>query len=175
MKGAFTWNPDRITGAFTLTKNRKIWAKTKGRCCYCGIQTLKVSPEKRKYKHIPSLATIEHVIPKHCGGTNAGENLLIACNKCNTRRGHLPLREFKKIIGKDFYYKELLIDKITHCPVCKDVELAMSIQPMKNDKGELRLRPLKKPFLRCALLACRRIINTENGDVWNETKLEIRG
>jgi len=63
---------------------------------------------------------------------------------------------------------------LTKCPSCK-AQLATSIQPLKNDKGEIRLRPLKRPFLCCTQLACRRIVNTVTGDVWHNNKLETKG
>ncbi len=31
--------------------------------------------------------TIDHVIPRSKGGTNDLDNLLLACNKCNNKRG----------------------------------------------------------------------------------------
>lgn len=169
------WNPDIISGSITLGKNIDVWNKTNGKCCYCGKQTLKLYRNRKENRSNPLRATIEHIKPKSRGGTYALKNLTIACSECNGLRGNKTLKTFRKHFGREFSYVGLVVGKITHCPVCKDVELAMSIQPMKNDKGEIRLRPLKKPFLCCALVACRRIVNTETGDVWNDGKLEIRG
>ena len=32
-------------------------------------------------------ATLEHIVPKHHGGTDALENLAIACARCNSEKG----------------------------------------------------------------------------------------
>lgn len=60
---------------------RKVW-KAKfadsevGACCYCGEQLL--------YED----ATLEHIIARTNGGTNDFENLDIACEPCNSTKGH---------------------------------------------------------------------------------------
>jgi hypothetical protein len=43
--------------------------------------------------------TLEHVVPRSRGGHRTPENALIACRKCNRRRGSLPV---------DAYARELL-------------------------------------------------------------------
>ena len=63
-----------------------------------------------------------------------------------------------------------MIMKYKHCPSCNS-EIKQCIEPMKNDKGELRMRPMKRPWLRCVLVACRRAVNYENGDVFHHGKL----
>ncbi|MBA4765344.1 MAG: HNH endonuclease [Erythrobacter sp.] len=49
------------------------------KCCYC----------KRRFGRKKSGlgATIEHLKPKMCGGTNARDNLAAACLHCNQHRG----------------------------------------------------------------------------------------
>ena len=42
-------------------------------CCYCGSSSTKVQ--------------MEHVFPKSRGGTDAGNNLLSACRRCNSSKG----------------------------------------------------------------------------------------
>jgi len=63
---------------------------------------------------------------------------------------------------------------VDNCPNC-GTTLAMSIQPMKDKNGLLRMRPLKEPYLSCPQLACRRVVNTITGDVWHHNKLETKG
>jgi len=47
-------------------------------CQYCGISTRQI-------------LTIDHLIPKSKGGTDDWTNIVIACNKCNTKKGdHTP-------------------------------------------------------------------------------------
>jgi len=57
------------------------------------------------------------------------------------------------------------MNKVTHCPSCQS-ELVMSIQEING-----KMRPLKKPWLSCPLVACRRTINTINGDIYHNGKL----
>ncbi len=37
---------------------------------------------------------IEHIIPRSCGGSNRVSNLVIACRKCNKKKGTMPLEKF---------------------------------------------------------------------------------
>jgi len=39
--------------------------------------------------------TIEHIIPRSKGGTNAISNLLLSCFKCNNDRGNIDFEKFK--------------------------------------------------------------------------------
>lgn len=63
-----------------------LFKKYNCRCVYCGNKATE----------------IEHVIPKSKGGTDSVHNLVIACRKCNELKGKLSLKEFGKLIGKDF-------------------------------------------------------------------------
>lgn len=47
-----------------------------GQCQYCGKS------------QDPKLMTIDHVIPRSRGGENTWENLVVACKKCNQRKGN---------------------------------------------------------------------------------------
>jgi 5-methylcytosine-specific restriction endonuclease McrA len=42
-------------------------------CCYCGSTR--------------GPMTVDHVIPKHMGGTDSWENLVCACDRCNNEKG----------------------------------------------------------------------------------------
>ena len=53
-------------------------------CCYwCKkpVQIVKMPPFP------PHAATRDHVIPKAFGGGNTQDNIVIACRRCNSRRG----------------------------------------------------------------------------------------
>ena len=67
-----------------------LFKKYSGRCVYCGSKA----------------EEIEHVIPKSKGGTDSVHNLVIACRKCNELKGKLSLKEFGKLVGKDFSHLE---------------------------------------------------------------------
>lgn len=58
-----------------------LWHRDFGVCQYCSV---KVSM---------SNATIDHVIPKSRGGGHTWENLVIACSKCNGKKGSRLLEE----------------------------------------------------------------------------------
>ena len=55
------------------------------RCAYC---LLDLTKQPRL------LWTVDHVVPRRDGGTNAITNLITACFYCNSRRGATPLRKF---------------------------------------------------------------------------------
>lgn len=53
-----------------------------GRCIHCGRRhqlALDGTPLTR--------ASLEHIVPRHHGGTDHGENLAIACEGCNAGKG----------------------------------------------------------------------------------------
>jgi 5-methylcytosine-specific restriction endonuclease McrA len=60
---------------------RALFLRDKGVCQYCE-------------KKIPlKIGTIDHVVPKSRGGTNAWQNVVWACEKCNQRKGSKMLSE----------------------------------------------------------------------------------
>jgi 5-methylcytosine-specific restriction endonuclease McrA len=62
----------------------KAWDKTDGFCWYCGIEL-----------HPFGNFCIDHALPKDRGGTNAAENLLPSCRRCNSRKGKRTVEEFR--------------------------------------------------------------------------------
>ena len=67
-----------------------IFSKTKGRCSYCG--------EKAE--------EIDHIIPRAKGGSNSTYNLTPACRSCNEKKSNLSLKEFGKLMNKDYSHLE---------------------------------------------------------------------
>ena len=63
-----------------------VFSKTNGRCSYCGAKATE----------------IDHIIAKANGGTNSTFNLTPACRSCNQKKSNLSLKEFGKLMGKDF-------------------------------------------------------------------------
>lgn len=57
-------------------KRKLVWQRSGGICHLCG------SPVSR------SNMTLDHIIPKHHGGTDAIVNLAAAHKSCNTDKGH---------------------------------------------------------------------------------------
>lgn len=65
-----------------------LWHRDAGQCQYC-----------QKVVTI-SNATIDHVIPKSRGGGHTWENLVIACSKCNGKKGSRLLEECNMSLNK---------------------------------------------------------------------------
>ena len=63
-----------------------IFSKTKGRCSYCGGKA----------------EEIDHIIPRSNGGTNSTYNLTPACRSCNEKKSNLSLKEFGKLMNRDY-------------------------------------------------------------------------
>jgi 5-methylcytosine-specific restriction endonuclease McrA len=62
-------------------------------CQYCGK---KVSS---------TTGTIDHVFPIFKGGTTSWRNVVLACKKCNSEKGHLMLDQYEKKFGKKLMRK----------------------------------------------------------------------
>lgn len=45
-------------------------------CCYCGAQ---------------DTLTLDHLLPRHLGGEDSGDNLVWACRSCNSSKGHVDV------------------------------------------------------------------------------------
>lgn len=74
-------------GPLSNTNLRKyIFSKTKGRCVYCGAKATEV----------------DHIVPRANGGTNSVYNLVASCKNCNKNKSNLSLKDFGKLVGKDF-------------------------------------------------------------------------
>ena len=63
-----------------------IFSKTKGRCSYCGAKA----------------EEIDHIVSRAKGGSNSTFNLTPACRLCNEKKSNLSLKEFGKLMNKDF-------------------------------------------------------------------------
>ena len=63
-----------------------VFSKTKGRCSYCGGKA----------------EEIDHIMPRAKGGTNSTYNLTPACRLCNEKKSNLSLKEFGKLMNKDY-------------------------------------------------------------------------
>ena len=56
-------------------------------CHYCGRKDLIREIPKNRVRQPSNLATIDHVIPKSHGGKDTEENCVIACYRCNQKKG----------------------------------------------------------------------------------------
>ncbi len=71
-----------------LSKSRKqkVWYRDNFTCHYCG--------KKVHSETYPGRATVDHKKPLVKGGTNDFDNLVTACEKCNSKKGELDYENF---------------------------------------------------------------------------------
>lgn len=84
---------------------RAVYAKTDGRCYYCGIGVL-IEGEipKRDWLLLKGSPTSLRLVPEHAdpisrGGRDRLDNLLPSCAYCNAAKGSLTLNEFRFVKG----------------------------------------------------------------------------
>jgi len=65
----------------------EVWAKTGGKCWYCGKQT-------NPYDDF----TIDHIIPENQGGDPAGDNAVPCCKSCNSRKSNRSIEELRRFL-----------------------------------------------------------------------------
>lgn len=81
------WGNNYQQGPLYDTNLREfVFSKTNGRCSYCGAKATE----------------IDHIIARANGGTDSSYNLTPACRSCNQMKSNKTLREFGKLVGKDF-------------------------------------------------------------------------
>ena len=81
------WGNDYQQGPLYDTNLRDfIFSKTKGRCSYCGAKA----------------EEIDHIVCRAKGGSNSTFNLTPACKSCNKKKSNLSLREFGKLMNRDY-------------------------------------------------------------------------
>lgn len=80
----------------TQKRVRKLIERDGEFCVYCGVKMfLKTRIGEPK-------ATLDHIIPKSKGGTDALENLVLACAPCNNKKGAImPAEWFHMIWGEN--------------------------------------------------------------------------
>lgn len=107
-----TWAELRESPVKNIKRRHQIWLTQDGKCYYCERDTilptdllmefleeveaaergdlidhmLKTSVEFKRRWH-DDLATLEHLVPRGSGGKDALDNLVVACSRCNQKRG----------------------------------------------------------------------------------------
>ena len=67
-----------------------IFNRSNDKCVYCGAKATE----------------IDHVIPRSNGGTNSTYNLVASCRACNQMKSNKTLKEFGKLMGKNYSHLE---------------------------------------------------------------------
>ena len=80
-----------------------IFSRSNGKCVYCG------APAQE----------IDHVVPRRSGGTDSTYNLVASCKACNQKKSNKTLKEFGKLVGKNF-------SKITPKKLPKDAAIVQA-------------------------------------------------
>lgn len=75
-----------------------IFARDGGACVYCGVATHRLA---KGLSRSPSLATLDHVLPRSMGGPLNPANLVLACQACNNRRGVMDAEEFRALKARE--------------------------------------------------------------------------
>lgn len=77
-----------------VTLRQTLRERQKGRCCYCAVEMVPyVSVAGRRVSG--KCETLEHLRRKSDGGTNAIDNMALACATCNQSRGGLDWLTYK--------------------------------------------------------------------------------
>lgn len=63
---------------------KQVWNMFKGKCAYCG--------KPLKFKDMQ----VDHIKPKHIGGTDDFENLYPACRRCNFYKSTFTIEQFRE-------------------------------------------------------------------------------
>ena len=63
-----------------------IFSRSNNKCVYCGAKATE----------------IDHIVPRAKGGTNSVYNLVASCKACNKKKSNKTLKEFGKIMNKDY-------------------------------------------------------------------------
>ena len=130
----------------SLDQRAQVWAKTHGRCWYCGKQC------NPWYDF-----TIDHMDPRKQGGDNELPNLVPCCKACNSRKNAKTVNEFREYLqGKGqhtFWFEhaaisfgeahEAEIENDDTCESCEEIRNSMynasSLPLRQNDPGMLTL------------------------------------
>ena len=67
-----------------------IFNRSNNKCVYCGAKATE----------------IDHIVPRTKGGTNSVHNLVASCRACNQMKSNKTLKEFGKIMNKNFSHLE---------------------------------------------------------------------
>lgn len=104
-----------------------VYAKTGGRCWYCGIRlVLTENPT------IPGAACLDHATPKEQGGSNHPDNLLPSCRRCNSRKSRKTIEEYRSYLQTKAWAEwraaRLLEQAVAECKTPYDDVIHTAIQ-----------------------------------------------
>ena len=92
--------------------SKSVALRSNNRCWYCGLlvfttEQIKIGIPKYFYFNFAKerlkrslLMTHDHIIPRSLGGSNKKENLVLACNFCNSNRQSTSVEDFREWVRK---------------------------------------------------------------------------
>jgi 5-methylcytosine-specific restriction endonuclease McrA len=80
-------NAGSMNGSSWIRKNKRLALNLRDgfKCAYCGKDLKDSSPRD---------VTLDHLLPRSCGGSNEATNLITACLRCNSQRGNRPYADY---------------------------------------------------------------------------------
>ena len=110
--------------AMEADRRAEVWAKTGGRCWYCGTQT---APWKNFH--------VEHSVPKSKGGTDAIENLVPSCSTCNARKHDRDIEEFRVYLQTKAAHKFWFEHALQPPPPVEDLDADEEAEDKEDEQG----------------------------------------
>lgn len=108
-------------------------------CHYCGRTTVRSDAER-----LNRFPTVEHVLPRSLGGENSIENYVLACYKCNQKRGsHLFYCDCRECQEKilDALYSPARLQRIFDAIVAHNKPLiSKDRKPVVAGRGKWKVR-----------------------------------
>jgi 5-methylcytosine-specific restriction endonuclease McrA len=77
-------------------KSKQVMFEQQGGLCYYCERPMRVVKTEPGERMPDDAATREHKVPKKKGGRSNGNNIVLACYRCNTRKGHMSEKEFRQ-------------------------------------------------------------------------------
>lgn len=87
----------RAKGAGPMDPARVAELLAAERCHYCATKLVH-GRRKKGEAYEPRRVTIDHLLPLSRGGTNASENLVASCSRCNFRKNVKTAEEFSAVL-----------------------------------------------------------------------------
>ena len=86
-KNARRWGLTGALATFSATEWKRMKEVWGNRCAYCG--------------ELPVRLTQDHLVSLHRHGPHVAENIVPACQRCNTKKSDRPIAEALTILGVD--------------------------------------------------------------------------
>lgn len=86
----FTQRCEKYGVLYTQINRPDVFNRDNWTCVYCGVRVV------RSKQYTPNQATIDHVIPLSKGGTHTIDNVVTACQQCNSVKSNAVVLKVKK-------------------------------------------------------------------------------